>query len=97
MPKSFYIAGLAMGILAAYFLRHFSEQYTTPVALMIVVLAYALFGHKPRQKPVDYSKSPAPNTRRWARQLYQNKLISLEELQRFYDVHPEEEDFSDDV
>ena len=36
---------------------------------------------------------PRPGSRRWARALYHNNIIDLEELNAFYVQHPE--DFSD--
>ena len=84
-----------MALLAAYALQHASHIYSLPVALGIVLLSWWFFGHKRGPQPVDYGGPVIPGTRRWARTLYHNKLMSLDELQKFYESHPENEDFGE--
>lgn len=60
--------------------------FETIVSLLAVALLLYIRHriHRPKQfKP----------TRKWARTLYYNKLISMEELNDFYQKHPEKEKF----
>lgn len=45
---------------------------------------------KPAAQPNEPQGKPVPGTRRYARMLYANKLISMEELNRYYAEFPEE-------
>lgn len=96
MSKMFYLSGLAMALLASFALRNAPVLWTLPVAAVIVLASWWLFGRTSKPKPVDYGGPIIPNTRRWARFQYHNKFISLDELQQFYDSHPENEDFGDE-
>lgn len=72
-----------------------AQWFQAGVAAIVVAVAWQLFGResKPKQQPGQL----VPGTRRWARALYYNKLISMEELNRFYLTHPEDENGDSDA
>jgi heme O synthase-like polyprenyltransferase len=90
-----FAGGTAMTIIiAAAIDRHFpAALFYYPVRLcagvLIVAIAWRLFGRKPA--PLKQLGGLDPNSRKWARAMYHNGLISLEELNSFYLTHPEEE------
>ena len=55
---------------------------------------------KPAQRPVFAEEAPSNtrpryNSRRYARMMFHNGVITIEELSRFYDEHPEDTSDSD--
>jgi len=60
-------------------------------ALIICLVAWRLYYRKPSPPPSKDGK-PLPGTRAYARMLYFNGIISMEELFEFYNTHPEVED-----
>lgn len=44
-----------------------------------------------KKRQANKGRVPDHNTRRWARAMYHNGLISLAELNKFYEEHPEAE------
>lgn len=60
---------------------HYVAGPLSVLAAIIVYVAWRFF----------YRPKPFTETRRYARALYFNGFISMDELQRFYDTHPEDE------
>lgn len=62
-------------------------------AALIVLVSWRLYGRN-QQPPKPPSKMGTPDrpTRAWARMMFHNGLISMEELNAFCANHPEEED-----
>jgi hypothetical protein len=61
------------------------------LAAIVVAVAWRMYGRKPPKPPVPpppFGTPDKPN-RAWARMMYHNGLLSLEELQAFYDKNPE--------
>lgn len=67
----------------------FGYGAVTLAASTIVAAACYLFYRQPK-KPTADPNAVQPFTRKWARAMYHNGFISLEELVQFYAEHPEE-------
>ena len=79
--------GNALGLVAAYAVG-FSPAIThlwfrVAITSLVVAIAWRLFYRKPPVKDQQ--------TRAWARAMYHNGFISIEELNQFYLTHPEDE------
>ena len=94
---SFLACGIAGAIVAGATLplARVPGWATAVLALLLVAVAWLVAYPKlakPASKPVDpndYGIAPVYGTRRWARMMYANGVISMEELNRFYASHPE--------
>lgn len=97
MKRAWYIAlalTVALCALAGWFypVAFDSTFVRLSVAALIVAVSWRLSRRKPATKPIDKPPDgrPVPGTRRYARMLYANKLLSMEELNRYYAEFPEE-------
>lgn len=78
--------GVALGVVAAFIvgtspaLQHY--WFRAAVAVIVTAIAWRLFYRQPKAKDKQ--------TRAWARAMYHNGLISIEELNNFYLTHPED-------
>ena len=102
-PAKFYFTGIAFAtVLGCGFLRYRVEvPYWFLLILAALVTVFCGIVFLPRvAKPVKYKPSPNPDaadlqvpaigTRRWARMMYHNGVITIEELNAYYETHPEE-------
>ena len=91
-PRSnlrFYAAGIALAVAAGatLLLRHGTlPQWALYLAALLLVAAA---GKLYFRKPIVPTTRLDPNTRRYARAMYHNGYISMEELVQFYVSHPE--------
>lgn len=97
----FFFGGTGLAIItgALLYLGHvlMSDRFLLLTALLIVAVTFAVWRFPVRVRPVTPNPERKPDdgqpivgTRRWARMLYHNGLISIEELSSFYDQTPEE-------
>jgi len=70
---------VALGVSATYWLLNRKAPHALPDAVKPSYVPEAPEGSAPRY-----------GSRRWARALYYNSLIDLEELNKFYALHPED-------
>jgi uncharacterized membrane protein YfcA len=80
------VFGSALGIIAGFFVipTPAIRQYwfRAAIALIVTAVSWRLFYRQPKTKDKQ--------TRAWARAMYHNGLISIEELNNFYLTHPED-------
>lgn len=102
-PTKFFLTGIALATVIGCGILRFRADvpywFLLFLALLVTIFCGVVF--LPRiAKPVKYKPSPNPDaqdlqmpkagTRRWARMMYHNGLIDIEELNRYYQSHPEE-------
>ena len=102
LPK-FFATGVALAtVIGAGILRYrIQAPYWMLLLITVFIVAFAGLVFYPQlAKRVFYRPTPNPDaadlqtpragTRRWARMMYHNGLIDIEELNRYYENHPEE-------
>ena len=100
MTRAWIFASAVAVILAAalcwrypYALDSFGVR--SALAALVVAVSWRVYGRKPQPpKPAQPLGTPDKPNRRWARMMYANGLISMEELNAFYASHPENENDS---
>lgn len=90
MKRSFAFA-IALAVVIGYGLSRSHLLLASSLwAVLTIVLAAAISFVSWK---LFYRKKPFTETRRYARAMFHSGIITMEELQRFYDTHPEKEDF----
>ena len=82
---------IAVAVVLGFVLSHLHFGLL-PILAKAVIVAVVALGISWYAFKLYHRPKPFEQTRRFARAMYYNGLISMEELQRFCDTHPEDED-----
>jgi cytochrome b561 len=94
MTRTF-VFGVALSVIVAWFLARYNPHalsaygFRSAIGALICAVAWRLFYRRPQPAPFNIP-GVKPYTRKWARILYHNGIISLDELNAAYAIYPED-------